>query len=111
MWNCRTLTITQCRACPPGPRSALTRRATAPWAVFSAKNAERARLRAVVQSRTTHAAQACLDACALFVAQLVDALNGADKEGVMRQRVLALSPAVLFISAGEWKTKAREQIK
>jgi ADP-ribosyl-[dinitrogen reductase] hydrolase len=54
---------------------------------------------------------ACLEACQLFIAQLAEALRGADKEGVMRQRVMALCPAVLFISAGEWKTKSREQIK
>jgi ADP-ribosyl-[dinitrogen reductase] hydrolase len=83
----------------------------APLAIFSAKDPERARELAVKQSRTTHAAATCLDACKLFVSQLVDALQGADKEAVMRQRVMALSPVVLFISAGEWKTKAREEIK
>ena len=53
----------------------------------------------------------CLDACKLFVAYLVDALNGADKDAATRQRVMALAPNVLFISAGEWRTKTREQIK
>jgi ADP-ribosyl-[dinitrogen reductase] hydrolase len=83
----------------------------APLAIFCSKDAERARQLATKQSRTTHAAAACLDACKLFVSQLVDALQGADKEAVMRQRVMELSPVVLFISAGEWKTKTREQIK
>ena len=83
----------------------------APLAIFSARNAARAEQLAIKQSRTTHAAPACLDACQLFIAQLVDALRGADKERVMRQRVMALSPPLLFISAGEFKTKNREQIK
>jgi ADP-ribosyl-[dinitrogen reductase] hydrolase len=83
----------------------------APLAIFSAASAERAAVLAVKQSRTTHAAQTCLDACQLFSAQLVDALNGADEEVALRQRVMALSPSVLFISAGEYKTKARAEIK
>ncbi len=83
----------------------------APLAIFKAKNAEEAAQWAVKQSRTTHAAQICLDACKLFISQLVDALSGADKADAMRQRVMALSPAVLFISAGEWKTKTRDEIK
>lgn len=82
----------------------------APLAIFSSRNAERAMELAVKQSRTTHAAQTCLDCCQLFVAQLIDALRGGDKEQVLRQRVMALCPAVLFISAGEWKTKMRDEI-
>jgi ADP-ribosyl-[dinitrogen reductase] hydrolase len=82
----------------------------APLAIASAANAERAAVLAVKQSRTTHAAQTCLDACQLFIAQLVDALNGADDEATLRQRVMALSPSLLFISAGEYKSKPRAEI-
>ena len=83
----------------------------APLAIHCSGNAARAARLAAKQSRATHGAQTCLDACSLFASQLVDALGGADKEAVMRQRIMALCPAVLFISAGEFKSKTREEIK
>jgi ADP-ribosyl-[dinitrogen reductase] hydrolase len=82
----------------------------APLAIFYAEDASEARLMARKQSRATHAAQECLDACALFVSQLVDALTGADKEAATGQRVMSLTANLLFISGGDWKTKTREQI-
>jgi ADP-ribosylglycohydrolase len=83
----------------------------APLAIRTANNVERARYLAVKQSRATHATVECLDACSLFVSYLVDALNGADKTAATRPRVLALAPNLLFISAGEWKTKTRDEIQ
>ncbi|HEX5328053.1 MAG TPA: ADP-ribosylglycohydrolase family protein [Acetobacteraceae bacterium] len=82
----------------------------APLAIFAAGNREGAEFLAQKQSRTTHGAWECLDACKLFISQLLDALSGADKEGATRQRVMSLSSKLLFISAGEWKHKTREQI-
>ena len=82
----------------------------APVAILAGGDAARGRFLAVKQSRATHGTVECLDACALFVSFLCDALDGADKDAATRQRVLALAPNLLFISAGEWRTKPREQI-
>ncbi len=83
----------------------------APVAIISANDSAVARARAIKQSRTTHGTVECLDACALLVSYLVDALNGADKDAATRQRVLALAPNLLFISAGEWRRKSRDEIQ
>ena len=66
---------------------------------------------ALAQSRSTHAAPECLDACSLFVAQLIDAINGAEKNIVLRQRVVSLTPRLLSIAAGEFKEKKRDAIR
>jgi ADP-ribosyl-[dinitrogen reductase] hydrolase len=83
----------------------------APLAIRMAHDVEQAIQLARRQSRATHANVECQDACALFTAQLLDALNGADKDAATRQRVMALAPRVLFMSAGEWRDKTREQIR
>lgn len=83
----------------------------APLAIFARRDRELAELLAGKQSRTTHATPEVIDACRLFTDMLIDALTGADKEGALRQRVMALSPKVLFISAGEFKSKTRNQIR
>jgi ADP-ribosyl-[dinitrogen reductase] hydrolase len=82
----------------------------APAAIFAAGDYDAAEAMALKQSRTTHAHPECLDACKLFVHQLMDALTGAGKDAATRQRVMSLSPKLLFISAGEWREKTREQI-
>jgi ADP-ribosyl-[dinitrogen reductase] hydrolase len=96
-----------------GPRSAgngsLVR--LAPVAILRRSSIDEATSMAQKQSRATHAAQESLDACSLFIAQLIDALAGGNKEAVMRQRVMALTPRLLFISAGEWKKKSRDGIR
>jgi ADP-ribosyl-[dinitrogen reductase] hydrolase len=82
----------------------------APLAIFGARDPDTAEALAVRQSRVTHAKVESLDCCRLFAAQLTDALNGAFKESAMRPRVMALCPAVLFVSAGEWRDKPREAV-
>jgi ADP-ribosyl-[dinitrogen reductase] hydrolase len=82
----------------------------APVAIFARNDHDSAEFLALKQSRATHAHPECLDACKLFIAQLLDALAGADKDAATRQRVMSLVPKVLFISAGEWRTKTRAQI-
>ena len=82
----------------------------APVAIFAKSDHDSAEFLALKQSRATHAHPECLDACKLFIAQLLDALAGADKDAATRQRVMSLVPKVLFISAGEWRTKTRAQI-
>lgn len=83
----------------------------APLAILTAGDHDDAEFLALKQSRATHAHQECLDACKLFVAQLLDALDGADKDAATRQRVMSLSPKLLFISAGEWREKPRTAIR
>jgi ADP-ribosyl-[dinitrogen reductase] hydrolase len=83
----------------------------APLAILCRNRPDDAGMLAMKQSRTTHAAQEALDACKLLVAQLIDALNGAGKEAVLRQRVMSLTAQVLFICAGEFKEKSRDEIR
>jgi ADP-ribosylglycohydrolase len=82
----------------------------APLAIMGARDRDTAEMLAVRQSRLTHPKAQSLDCCRLFVAQLTDALNGADKESATRPRVMALCPEVLFVSAGEWRDKPRDAI-
>ena len=82
----------------------------APLAIFAARDRANAEFLALKQSRSTHAAKECLDACKLFVSILIDALSGADPAAATRPRVMSLSPKLLFINAGEWRQKSREQI-
>jgi ADP-ribosyl-[dinitrogen reductase] hydrolase len=82
----------------------------APLAVFYRSAPEQAEAAALMQSRTTHAAMECIDACKLFAAILVDALAGADKAAAMRPRVMNLEPRLLFINGGEWREKSRAEI-
>jgi len=83
----------------------------APLAIFARGDRALAELLAGKQSRTTHATPEVIDSCRLFTDMLIDALTGADKTGALRQRVMALTPKVLFISAGEYKSKTRDQIR
>jgi ADP-ribosyl-[dinitrogen reductase] hydrolase len=82
----------------------------APLAIFCRGQRELGEMLAEKQSYTTHAAKECVDACRLFMAQLLDALDGADKDAATRPRVMNLPPKVLFINAGEWRSKSRDQI-
>ena len=83
----------------------------APLAIFAHRDRELAELLAGKQSRTTHATPEVIDACRLFTDVLIDALTGADKAAALRQRVMGLTPKVLFISAGEYKPKTRDQMR
>ena len=81
-----------------------------PLAIFAVGDRESAEFMAIKQSRTTHGAKECLDACKLFVSILIDALTGADANAAVRPRVMSLSPKLLFINAGEWREKSRAEI-
>lgn len=83
----------------------------APLAIFGARDSGMARFLSSKQSRVTHGTIECLDACELFTAQLVDALNGADKTAATRPRTMQLAPNTLAINGGEWKNKSRGQIR
>jgi ADP-ribosyl-[dinitrogen reductase] hydrolase len=81
-----------------------------PLAIFACQDGDRAEAMALKQSRATHAFMEVLDCCKLFTAILLDALNGADKDAATRPRIMPLSAKPLFINAGEWRGKSREQI-
>ena len=83
----------------------------APLAVFASRDRNTARFMSNKQSRATHATIECLDACDLFMDQLLDALNGADKAQTLRPRVIQLSPNLLAINGGEWRDKARDDLR
>jgi ADP-ribosyl-[dinitrogen reductase] hydrolase len=42
---------------------------------------------------------------------LLDALSGAHRDAAIRPRIMALSPKLLFINAGEWRAKSRNEIR
>jgi ADP-ribosyl-[dinitrogen reductase] hydrolase len=83
----------------------------APLAIYASKNRKTARFMSNKQSRATHATIECLDACDLFMDQLVDALTGADKAQTLRPRVIQLSPNLLAINGGEWRDKGRDDLR
>ena len=56
----------------------------APVPMFYANDSEQAILRSEESSRTTHGAKTCGDACRYFGGLLVGALNGVDKDTVVR---------------------------
>jgi ADP-ribosyl-[dinitrogen reductase] hydrolase len=58
----------------------------APVAIWAAPDAAKAAKLAKAQSRTTHAAPAAHDACALFATMLVEAIMGASKAAVLKPR-------------------------
>jgi ADP-ribosyl-[dinitrogen reductase] hydrolase len=74
-------------------------------ALHDAHEAERL---ARLQSETTHAAPQCLDACALFVQLLREAIQGEPE--VLRPRSIQGHPAIVAIAAGVWRTKSRAEI-
>ena len=62
---------------------------------------------AVESSRTTHGAQTCLDACKLYAAMILAALDGASKGEILSPGLYqgSLVPEVAEISAGSYKVK------
>ncbi len=89
----------------------------APIPLFYAHDAQAAITYAAESSRTTHAAQECLDACRLLAAILLGALAGADKDTVLfgAQAALAdgsgLAPQLQAIAAGAYRDKPAQQIR
>ncbi len=89
----------------------------APVPMFFARDPQAAIAYAVESSRTTHAAQECLDACRLFAAILLAALDGADKPTILLgpHAVLAggpsLGPKLQPIAAGAYRAKSADQIR
>ena len=83
----------------------------APVALFALADAARASHLARLQSRLTHGAPQCLDACHLFVAMLRDAIRTGNKHGVLAPRPWNGEPAVAAIASGHWWGKVRSEIR
>jgi ADP-ribosyl-[dinitrogen reductase] hydrolase len=81
----------------------------APVALFCLHDADQADRLAREQSRTTHGAPQCLDACAFFVQLLREAILG--HKDVFRPRTFQGHPAISGIAAGQWREKHRSVIR
>ena len=84
----------------------------APVPMFFAADMAKAVHYSAESSRTTHAAAECLDACRLFGAMLVRALNGFAREDVLLGDVKTLSgsPAIEAIARGDYRAKGETAI-
>ena len=88
----------------------------APVPLFFYPNAEQAVLYAGDSSRTTHAADECVDACRLYTYMLVNALDGTTKEAILFSAnniklMEGMSTKFQAIAAGEYRDKTEDQIK
>ena len=63
-----------------------------------------------LQSRTTHGAAQAVEACALYVELLIEAIAGAPKETVLRARGWAGDALISGVAAGSWRAKERADI-
>ena len=63
-----------------------------------------------LQSRTTHGAPQAVEACALFVELLIEAIAGAPKETVLRGRGWTGDALIADVAAGSWRAKERDAI-
>jgi ADP-ribosyl-[dinitrogen reductase] hydrolase len=67
---------------------------------------------AVLSSRTTHAAEECLDACRLLAVALERALAGGDKAEVLDLAAIEVSSQRLRdIAAGGYRSATRDQVR
>jgi ADP-ribosyl-[dinitrogen reductase] hydrolase len=81
----------------------------APVALYCLHDADQADRLSREQSRTTHGAPQCLDACAYFVQLLREAILG--HKDVLRPRNLQGHPTIAVIAAGQWREKQRSEIR
>jgi ADP-ribosyl-[dinitrogen reductase] hydrolase len=74
---------------------------------------DRARLRDVAerQSKTTHGAPEAIDACIAFAEVLADAIEGRSRSEVLRARSEPYVGAIGTIMRGQWRKKARSEIR
>jgi ADP-ribosyl-[dinitrogen reductase] hydrolase len=74
---------------------------------------DRATLRdaAARQSRTTHGAAEAVDACIAFADLLADAIEGQDREALLRPRHGPYAGAIGTVMAGAWRGRTRREIR
>ncbi|WP_206338527.1 ADP-ribosylglycohydrolase family protein [Antarcticimicrobium sediminis] len=63
------------------------------------------------QSRTTHGAAEAVDACVAFAEALSDAIEGAKRSEVLRDRIEPLAGAIGPIMAGSWRGMHRRDVR
>ncbi len=85
----------------------------APVPMYFARVVAEAEQHAVLSTRTTHVAEACVEASRLFARLLLRALQGADKDAVLLadQAFGYATPALGAIARGEYRGKPREAIR
>lgn len=82
--------------------------------VLAARSEEQAIEWAALQSRTTHAAQVCVDACRFYARLIWRALNGVSKSGILDPTAgndLNLAASVAAVAQGSYRQKMPPQIK
>jgi ADP-ribosyl-[dinitrogen reductase] hydrolase len=65
---------------------------------------------AALSSKTTHAAEECVDACRFYAALIVAALGGQSKDAILATAVENLSPKVAAVAAGSYREKEPPEI-
>jgi ADP-ribosyl-[dinitrogen reductase] hydrolase len=83
----------------------------APVALYYARQPQQAIQFAAESSRTTHGAIEAVDACRYFASLMLEALSGASKEELLRDRDLPLTPKITAIATGSFKHKQPPQIR
>jgi ADP-ribosyl-[dinitrogen reductase] hydrolase len=83
----------------------------APVAIRFWQDRDRLRDVAARQSRTTHAATEAVDSCVAFAELLADAIAGAERSYVLRDRSESYSEKVAEILSGSWHQKSRNDIR
>jgi ADP-ribosyl-[dinitrogen reductase] hydrolase len=82
-----------------------------PVAIRYWSDREKMREVAVLQTRTTHEAEEAVEASALFVDILADAISGRRRDQVLSGRSTAFSPKIQAIATGaSWRGRARHEI-
>jgi len=62
------------------------------------------------QSRTTHATEEAVDACAAYAEILAEAISGRPKYEILAPRQSSRTPRVAEILGGNWRVKTRPEI-
>ena len=85
----------------------------APVVLFFYPDRQAAIEHAAESSRTTHGALECVDACRLFAALLCAALDGQDKDAVLRagEGLRFETPKIAAIAQGKWRDKGEGDIR
>ncbi len=83
----------------------------APVSIFWSNDRVAAAEAARAQSKTTHGAEAAIDACAYFSGILVDAIQGMPKEDLLRPRKIEGADEVVHVASGSWKGRSRKDIQ
>ncbi|WP_339067027.1 ADP-ribosylglycohydrolase family protein [Teredinibacter turnerae] len=83
----------------------------APVAMFFSPDLTQVRHFAALSSRTTHGAEECVDACALFGEMLHLALCGASKEAILQPTFVPGAERLSAIQQGAYLSKSSDQLK